>query len=204
MMKKYFFSLILLLALLTNASAQRFQGGILGGLLSSQVDGDMAAGYNKVGIQAGVFVRYQLYDKIAMQTEMRFIMKGALENRANVDGYYYQSKLNYVEMPFTFMVKKGKFQFEAGPALGILISSKEEDAYGELNLGTYPPFKKIEVSAIGGFFYDVSEKFKINFRLQYSITPVRVRISDNVVTLYRYQKYAFNNLMSFGMYYFLR
>lgn len=204
MMKKYFFGLILVLSLLTEASAQRFQGGLLGGFISSQVDGDMAAGYNKVGIQAGAFVRYQLYDKIAMQTEMRFIMKGALENRANTDGYYYQSKLNYVEMPFTFMIKQGKFHFEAGPALGILVSSKEEDAYGELNLGTYPPFKRIEVSAIGGFFYDVTKKFVINFRMQYSMTPVRVRISDNVVTQYRYQKYAFNNLLSFGMYYFLR
>lgn len=197
--------IIALFALVQPVQAQHFEGGILGGLLSSQVDGDMAAGYNKVGIQAGAFIQYKLYDKITLHGEMRFIMKGALENRAKTDGYYYQSKLNYVEMPFTVLVKKGRFNFEGGVALGVLVSSSEEDAYGELNLGTYyPGFERLEVSAIGGFFYDVSENFKINFRMQYSMTPVRVRITDNVQTLYRYQKYAFNNLLSFGMYYFIR
>jgi hypothetical protein len=199
-MRRIFLFLVLILSVYLS-NAQRFKGGVVGGLLSSQVDGDMAAGYNKAGLHAGVFIRYNLYQNLAMQTEMRFIMKGALESRP-LDGFFYQSKLNYVEMPFTALIKKGRFHFEAGPALGVLLSAKEEDESGELNLGLYPPFKKLEISAIGGFFYDVNDRFLINFRIQYSLTPVRVRLSDNVSVIYRYQKYSFNNLMSFGMYYF--
>lgn len=187
----------------SSVDAQRFKGGVSGGLVGSQVDGDMSAGYNKAGLHLGTFVRYKLYDNLALQTEMRFIMKGALESRPQ-DGYYYRSSLNYVEMPFTAMLQKGKFHFEAGPALGVLLSSKEEDESGELNLGVYPPFNKIEISAIGGFYYDVSDRFVINFRAQYSLTPIRVRLSENVSVIYRYQKYSFNNLFSFGMYYFLQ
>lgn len=197
------FLLSCFILILSNADAQYFKGGISGGLLGSQVDGDMSAGYNKVGIHLGAFVRYKLYDNLALQTEMRFIMKGAVESRP-LDGYFYQSKLNYVEMPFTAMIQKGKFHFEAGPALGVLLSAKEEDEFGELNLGVYPAFKRIEISAIGGFYYDVNDRFVINFRAQYSLTPIRVRLSDNVSTIYRYQKYSFNNLFSFGMYYFLQ
>lgn len=195
--------LFLFILILSTADAQHFKGGISGGLVGSQVDGDMSAGYNKVGIHLGAFVRYKLYDDLAMQTEMRFIMKGSLESRV-LDGYYYRSSLNYVEMPFTAMIQKGKFHFEAGPALGVLLSAKEEDESGELNLGVYPAFKKIEVSAIGGFYYELSERFVINFRVQYSLTPIRVRLSDQVNTIYRYQKYSFNNLFSFGVYYFLK
>ncbi len=203
-MNKLFFSIILFISIGINANAQFFQAGIVAGLLSSQVDGDMASGYNKAGFHGGVFVRYPLFQEVAGQLEMRFITKGALENRIDLDGYFYKSVLNYVEVPFTLSIQKDRFHFEAGPALGVLIHSREEDAFGDLSLGAYEDFRKIEISGIAGFFYDVTEDFVINFRFQYSFTPVRRTLSSNVNTVYRYQRFAFNNLMSFGMYYYLK
>jgi hypothetical protein len=38
------------------AYSQQFEGGVLGGLTASQIDGDSYKGYNKVGIQAGAWV----------------------------------------------------------------------------------------------------------------------------------------------------
>ncbi len=187
-----------------NLLSQNFQAGIMAGPLSSKVDGDMASGYNKAGFHAGVFVRYLLFEDLAGQLEMRYITKGALENRLETDGYYYRSGLNYVEMPLTFSLKKNRFQFEAGPALGVLLFSKEEDAFGELSLGSYEDFRKLELSGIIGFFYEVTDDLRINFRMQYSITPVRRTLSSQVNTVYRYQRFAFNNLVSFGLYYYLK
>ena len=38
-------------------SAQYFDGGIIGGLSASQIDGDSFAGYKKVGLLGGAWVR---------------------------------------------------------------------------------------------------------------------------------------------------
>lgn len=197
---------ILILGLLLSsvfAFGQNFHGGFYGGLLSSQVDGDSHSGYKKASIHLGAFVKRQIDKKWGTQMELRYIRKGALENRAK-DGFYYRSRLNYVEIPLLALYKSGKFTFEAGPAFGVLISSSEEDLNGFLPEENTKAFNPYELSFIAGFSYTVNEKISLNFRGQYSILPVRENFSDNIYALYYFQKYSFNNLMSFAIYYHLK
>jgi hypothetical protein len=183
--------------------SQRFRGGMMAGFVTSQVDGDSHAGYNKASFNAGLFVTRPLGEKIEGHIELRYIRKGALEDRSK-DGFYYRSKINYVEMPVTGTYKNGRFRFELGGAVGILVNSSEEDYAGELPESAVKKFNRLELSGIGGFYYEVTDHLWINFRGQYSILPIRENISDNIYALYYHQRYSFNNLMSFSVYYFMK
>ncbi|NJO88978.1 MAG: hypothetical protein HC831_08485 [Chloroflexia bacterium] len=49
-----FFSLLLVLQ--NYSFAQRFDGGVIGGLSTSQIDGDTQKDYKKLGFYSGVYV----------------------------------------------------------------------------------------------------------------------------------------------------
>lgn len=198
--------LILLFSLIVSITAysQEFEGGVLAGLVTSQVDGDSWAGYNKSSFSAGVFVNRQLSEKMAAQMEFRYIRKGAIHDDTKAGGAnYYRSRLNYIEVPFLGQYTKGNFIFEGGAAFGILINSSEEDLYGVVPANATIEFNRIELSALGGFSYQVLENMRINFRLEYSMLPIRNNFSDDIETVYYHQQYSFNNVLGFSVYYFL-
>jgi len=188
--------------LIPSVNAQEFNGGITAGLVTSQVDGDSWAGYTKTGFTVGAFVSRKLSDKVGAGMEIRYIRKGALKDDTAKDGFtYYRSQLNYVEIPIYGRYYAGRFIFEGGPAVGVLVNSSEDDLYGEISSLETIGFNQMEISALGGFSYIVTENILISFRMQYSILPIRTNFSDNIQTQFYHQKYSFNNLMSFSMYY---
>ncbi|MBT3207678.1 MAG: PorT family protein [Bacteroidetes bacterium] len=181
--------------------AQEFDGGVFAGLVSSQVDGDQYGGYNKAGFQVGAFVNRKLTEKWGAQLELKYIGKGSRESDKKTGIIYYRSKLNYVEMPLLMNYSVDKFTFEGGIAGGVLINSGEEDESGELSIEYTKEFNKIEISGVAGFNYHPWDKIYLNFRFSYSLLPIRQNLSDNIPTIYYHQKYSFNNLMSFAIYY---
>ncbi len=202
--KKFLISVIFILFVLSGIHAQDFKGGIMGGLVSSQVDGDSWAGYNKSSFTLGAFVNRKLNNDFGAQMEIRYVRKGALQDDTKKGGLtYYKSKLNYVEIPLKGRYYVNRFIFEGGAALGVLINSSEEDLYGEISGLEGTPFNRMEISGIIGFSYTVSENIFINFHLQYSMLPIRTNFSNNIQPLYYYQKYSFNNLIGFSLYYYL-
>ncbi len=199
--------LIIILAILITspAIAQEFRGGLAGGVLSSQVDGDQQGGYNKASFHIGAFVQRTLSDKIDANMELRYIRKGALSNKVFEDGTYenyFRSRLNYIEIPVTALYKTGNFKLEGGFAAGALINSSLEDEYGKVDLDL--DIARSEVSLILGFFYVVNEQLQVNFRIQYSLTPISKAYSDDIEKLYYSQGNWYNNLISFGLYYNIR
>ncbi len=188
----------------TGLKAQDFKGGIMVGLVSSQVDGDSWAGYNKSSFTLGAFVNRKLNSDFGMQMEFRYVRKGALHDDTKKGGLsYYKSKLNYVEIPLKGRYYVNRFIFEGGAAIGVLINSSEEDLYGDISGLETTAFNRMEISGILGFSYTVTEDIFINFHLQYSLLPIRTNFSDNIQPLYYYQKYSFNNLIGFSLYYYI-
>jgi len=181
--------------------SQEFDGGLFAGLVSSQVDGDNWSGYHKTGFSAGAFVSRKISEDLGAQIELKYIRKGSFQDDKKTGANYYKSKLNYIEMPFLLNYAVNKFTFEGGMAGAVLINSKEEDLYGELPIDQVIDFNKIEISGVAGFNYHAWENIFINFRFSYSLLPIRQNFSDEVVTTYYHQKYSFNNLMSFSVYY---
>ena len=157
---------------------QKFNGGLVLGAAFTQVDGDVMAGYNKLGLQFGGFVNRKLSKNVKGQMEIGYIGKGS-KRGANPDKGifdYRKISLNYLEVPVVVQlwIEKIKLHLEGGLSYGVLISSKEEDENGETVL--VGPFKKNEIGLIAGFCYDFSDRLVGNFRFGYSILPVANKV----------------------------
>lgn len=201
---------------LNSVFAQQFKVGLVGGVVTSQVDGDTYAGYDKAGFMAGGFVtkRVSAESKWSASFEITYIQKGSRKIPHPDKGDYtsYKLNLNYAEVPILLSYDFGltdssgehrmKFSLEGGIAVGALVHSFEEDSYGQLKGGT--PFQKADFSTILGLNYHLSEHIGFNARYQYSILPVR---KGAIAQYYQNWTYRFlkpgyyNNLLIFSFCY---
>lgn len=185
-MKKEFLLFIICVSLFTSLHAQRFKAGALAGIVTSQVDGDTYAGYNKAGMLVGGFVASKFSDvsKWSVSFEITYIQKGSRKTPHPDKGDFadYKLKLNYVEVPLLVKYDVGRvidtsglrgmhFTFIGGVAIGTLIYSAEWDAFGPLSGGT--PFQKKDVPVILGLNYSFSKHIGFDVRTEYSLFPVR-------------------------------
>lgn len=199
-MKKIFLFALIIISFCMNA--QRFNGGILAGISASQVDGDSYAGYDKVGLQGGVFVSTSFTDIFGAQMEIKYTAKGARKEADNVE--IYKLSLNYIDIPllatFTF---KEKFIAEAGLVPGYLFSSKGDLLTGP---GITTGFKKFDLSWLIGFRYRFSDHLSFGARSSYSLASIREynNTSSNysfIGNLFGYSTGDYNNYLTFGAYY---
>ena len=198
------------------AQAQQFKAGLIGGVATSQVDGDTYAGYDKAGIFAGGFVskKFSPESKWTALFEITYIQKGSrkIPHPDKGDNTSYSLNLDYAEVPvlikYNFSAKdssngRHKLALEAGLAFGALVRSKEDDASGSLpSYGI--PFQKTDYSIIIGINYFLSKKMVFNARTEYSLVPVR-RFGSSYyyqVWTYKFLKPGYyNNLLIFSMQY---
>jgi hypothetical protein len=150
-----------------------FNGGVMGGLVGSQVAGDSYAGYNKLGFSAGVFANVELSNNTFLQMELSFIQKGSRFIPQPKKGLYdeYIMRLNYIELPVLYQFRfLDIFKAEFGFAGNFLLSHFEEKNHLKVadNL-----FREMNLNFIAGLYYSIDEKFTINFRTNNSITGIR-------------------------------
>lgn len=74
-----------------------------------------------------------------------------------------------------------RFIFEAGPTFGALLSTYEEDEFGEVNEDY--PFKKFELGILGGMNIMLVKGFSFNARIESSMLPVRDHASGQTYRL---------------------
>ncbi len=201
--RKLFF-LSFLFFLTSETHAQRFDAGITIGAIGSQVSGDRLAGYHKPGIEAGGFVFTSLSDKFDFSFQILYIQKGSRKNPDpdNFDFSSYKMRLSYVEVPLQVQYYiSERFRFEAGMALGVLLSFHEEDQFGDIT-GIIPrkAFSKIEWSMLGSLNYLLSDNFFLVLGAQNSILPIR-EFESGAVRLDRDQ---YNTLLRFSLRYIFR
>lgn len=73
-----FFSLIIVLSVFGESKAQTFGGALVGGLNLSQIDGDNASGYNKVGLNVGIRGIIMPSEKNHFYAELLYSQRGSL------------------------------------------------------------------------------------------------------------------------------
>ena len=190
---------MILLSICTGyAGAQQFEGGILGGLTASQIDGDSYRGYNKVGIQAGAWVQRLFTYTIAGQLELRYMQKGSLHTNKPNDPTYYKAVLHYIDLPLMAQyIYNEKVVFELGIGPEFLLSGKEFDAHSELP-EREPYFHNFTMSAIAGIGYTFWDVLTFSARFNYSIIPIRDHPSGQSYLLNQGQ---YSNVLSFAVYY---
>jgi hypothetical protein len=176
-MKKSFFILIFISAVYSCDAQQRFRAGAKLGLSTSQVDGDTYSGYNKAGVDGGIFVNSKLTTKWTAQMEMIFIQKGSkhVGNRDNGDYSDYLLQLNYIEVPVLFQYHMKKISVETGLSFAYLINEREYNTFQELT--GLRPHSKIDGDYDLGFTYTIFKNLDINWRYSYSFLSIRNYVS---------------------------
>lgn len=145
--------------------------------------GDGYSGFYKFGLTGGFFANTVVNDEMKVQYELIYIGKGS-NNPAEPDkGIYnsYKIHLNYIQVPVMFKYQLKKFEFEVGPALGVFVSSKEWDQFGERAASASPfDWRPLELDGIiGANYYVVEDKMFFNIRAQHSIFSI---VKSTVVT----------------------
>lgn len=184
MLKAYHIILLLLLSFTARVSAQEekvFTGGLILGANFTQVDGDDYYGYHKIGLNTGAFV-YAHFNKVwGASMDLLFSQKGSRGAAVSeypgvgpaVDKYFI--KLNYIEVPVTLHAIVCKFDFEAGLSYARLMSS-DEYAIAAQSIVIDPDanrFNTSDINYVFGVRHDVYKRLALNFRFQYSVTPMR-------------------------------
>lgn len=177
-MKRSLILTALILFVIYGSFAQAFTGGVLAGVVASQVAGDTYSGYNKAGVAGGAYINLDLNDTWALQMEFEYIMKGSrhLSNPNKNDLFTYKLNLSYIEIPVLVQYKlKGGSAVEFGLAGSVLIS-KKESLNGEdwTKIASRPGFRNQNYSLILGFVLPLNDKFKAGIRTSNSINSIRI------------------------------
>ena len=172
--KTIFFIFILLIT--NNLQAQsRFGGGIVAGFNASQMDGDQAAGFSKVGANVGLQATIQLDEigKWLLTTNMLYSQRGSRSSQ-NDAGPIRSATLNYLEVPVTISYrdwkvtdKSGydfyKVYFTAGLSYGRLFNYKISDNFTHPK-AVWDVFEKNDIAYTGGLSYYVNRHWGFNWR----------------------------------------
>ncbi len=178
-----------ILLIINNLSAQnRFGGGAILGFNAAQMDGDYAAGYHKVGINAGLrgTVRLNNDGRWLLTTELLFSQRGARSVDADHVSPDWKATLNYVEVPvllsyLDWSQDEGayyKVHFTAGVSYGRLFNSSVSDPF------THPRevidlFEQNDVSYTGGVSYFINRHWGFTWRYSrsfgYLFNPIKYK-----------------------------
>lgn len=152
-----FFPLLLL-------AQPRFRAGAVLGLTASQIDGDLSAGYNKLGFQAGLRAIARLKGRTEASMEILFSQRGCQNELipSDYDPNPFALTVNYIEVPIQWHYKDWlieydeekfnyyKVSFNAGLSYGRLFTTKVDDEFDWLS-GIAPEYlKKDDLSIVLG------------------------------------------------------
>lgn len=195
-----FFMGIILLSF--SGFSQNFNGGLIGGVSTTQISGDQLGGFDKPGIYAGCFVNYFVNEDHGYQIEMSFIQKGSrkLPHPDKNDFTSYSLNMNYLEVPVLYKYRYNeKFGAKIGPYYAVLFKSVERDENGVIpRPSTTPEFKKGDFGIGGGFEYFLTEHWMLNVSMSHSILKVRDHSSGST---YRLNRGQYHHVLSFAMFY---
>lgn len=146
----------------------RFRAGPVLGLTASQIDGDLSAGYNKLGFQSGLRVIARLKGRTEASMEILYSQRGCQNELipSEFDPNPFALTLSYIEVPIQWHFKDWlieyddasynyyRVSFNGGLSYARLFGSKVDDDFNWLN-GVAPDYlEKNDLSlVIGASFY---------------------------------------------------
>lgn len=193
--------LIMLFLLSLGATAQRFEGGLIGGLNATQVDGDHVKGYTKPGVLLGAYVQTNIGKFTFAGMELKYSQKGSrkIPSAKESDQLKYIMRLGYFEIPAYFGMYTGEnVSMFIGASVGYLAHAAEYDNYGLVPNQEKRPFQDFDFEAFLGVRFAVNKRISIDVRGAYSFLPMR-DLPD--ATYYYWLNDEFNNVLSTAIYY---
>jgi len=191
-------------------SAQTFHGGILFGFSAAQVDGDSYAGFDKPGLQGGVFVSTPLTPYLGARLEIKYTGRGARNPASDDNTGAYKLGLHYIDLPVLATISiKQVASIEIGLVPGYLFAAQGEDDAGKLPEEYLVDFKKFDLGTLLGVSINISQKIAVNIRYSYSILSIRDLESAGAYYSWFGQLFGnsegdFNNYLTLGFNYLLK
>lgn len=186
-MKRLYTLLLTVLLTLTGlfCQAQSFEGGLMAGVVASQINGDGYGGYHQIGWTGGIFGRIPTDGPTSWQMELKYSLFGAHSSVEEID--YGMApmdiRLHYIELPIMFRYNLSQFHInektmdfltlELGLS-GDFLAKNLQSAYND---GGYsnPSWLFFSVTGNVGVQIDLNEHLGINIRSMNSLTPCRWR-----------------------------
>lgn len=176
--------------------AQSFTGGLLAGVVTSQVNGDGYGGFHQLGWTAGVFGRIPSDTPSSFQMELKYSLFGAHSDAKEVElGMNPMSiRLHYVELPLLWHyrlselningVSFDRLSLEIGLSADFLI--KGQQSANNEDLFDNDSWLFFSVTGNAGAQFDITERLGVNLRVMHSLTPCRI---NPKVALFSFQHY---------------
>ncbi len=197
MMKKNILCLLFLCACFYT-TAQTFRAALVAGVNASQINGDLIAGFDKLGLHGGLKVVSDISDRLEGSLELLYSERGSRASGKFVDPFFI--RINYVEIPLIAAYKDWlrddyyRLRFEGGLSLGRLLKGEMEDATGTVAVDAY---KDTDISWLVGVTYHSSEQLAFSARYTQSINFL---LSQNLPTGFTRMRGFF---LTFRVLYFL-
>ena len=167
-MKMFIALVVMIFFMYTVVSGQaRFQGAGVVGLTASQIDGDDLLGFNKLGISAGIKVKFDLKSRLAGNVELLYSQRGSSTNLITRRDDHSITDLNYFELPayFSFsdwyIEKEDYYKMSAhlGLSYAALISSSVQNTvYNDAD------FNQADISYLFGATFRFNQKWALTAR----------------------------------------
>ena len=159
------FLLLIGLCLVSETPAQNWQGGVIIGLNTSQIDGDLAAGFKQAGLHVGGFVTYSFTDRIAIQPEVLYEQLGSANDDgllARINTFSFPLLLR-IDLPVTLGDQVQEVQFFAGPAAGVLLRARD---FADIEV---QGLDKVDLRTLAGIGYQMGN-IGLGIRYGYSLS----------------------------------
>jgi hypothetical protein len=187
--------------------AQNFTGGILLGVTASQVDGDSYSGYNKPGLQGGVFISTGLLPYLDARLEIKYSSRGARNPASDDNTGAYKLSLHYIDVPVMAVIKIKKFGgIELGLIPGYLFAASGEDDAGKFSAEYLVAFRKFDLGTLLGANINLSKRISLSIRYSYSIFSIRDLETAGAYyswfgKIFGHSRGDFNNCITLGLNY---
>ncbi len=180
--------------------SQSFDGGLIAGAVTSQINGDGYGGFHQLGYTAGFFGRIPTDGPSSWQMELKYSLYGAHSDAKEEQwGLNPMSiRLHYVELPLLFRYDLSQFNIngktldfitlELGLSGDFLLrgtqSANFEDYFDN------DAWLFFSVTGDIGVQFDLNERLGINIRSMNSLTPCRFHPEAPVFSWYHYYNIA--------------
>ncbi len=173
------------LAVFSTVKAQDFKFGAKAGVNFANLRSEDETADARTSIHFGVVAEYKLSDQFAVQPELLFSGQGAKdEDTITESGMQINVKetlkLSYLNLPvmFKYYAAKG-FSLQAGPQLGVLLSSKAKaEAAGMSHEEDMDGVKTIDFGFNFGLGYKFNEKFFVDARYNLGLSNIAKEEGD--------------------------
>ena len=176
-MKKHLLSLALVVAGTMAAHAQNGRLGFKAGVsLASFVGDDVTSSSSgKFGFHGGLVASLGITDRLSVQPELLYSMKGTKDSGSNNNGSItgYQT-LHYVDVPVLLKLRFNQLFLEAGPQAGVLAGATAtvEGNGASQSIGNKSSFNDVDFGYALGLGFQAESGLMLGFRYNGAFTNV--------------------------------